>query len=84
MLRHLRSRQLTVQESPHRLARVAAVAGVRSAMRAPGQGDQLAALGLVLSALVQWNTCYLDAAAPRPAECRREFPACRPGGVNRE
>jgi TnpA family transposase len=58
------NRQLTVQESRHRLARAIAHGGngqIRQAYR-EGQEDQLAALGLVLNAVVLWNTRYLDAA----------------------
>lgn len=58
------NRQLTVQESRHRLARAIAHGG-NGQIRQPyrdGQEDQLAALGLVLNAVVLWNTRYLDAA----------------------
>jgi hypothetical protein len=58
------NRQLTVQESRHRLARAICHGGrgrIRQAYR-EGQEDQLAALGLVLNAVVLWNTRYLDAA----------------------
>jgi hypothetical protein len=57
------NRQLTVQESRHRLARAICHVGwgqIRQAYR-EGQEDQLAALGLVLNAVVLWNTRYLDA-----------------------
>jgi len=57
------NRQLTVQESRHRLARKICHANrgqIRQAYR-EGQEDQLAALGLVLNAVVLWNTRYLDA-----------------------
>lgn len=50
------NRQLTVQESRHRLARAIAHGGngqIRQAYR-DGQEDQLAALGLVLNAVVLW------------------------------
>ncbi|SCY11583.1 Tn3 transposase DDE domain-containing protein [Streptomyces sp. 136MFCol5.1] len=53
-----------VQESRHRLARAICHGGrgqIRQAYR-EGQEDQLAALGLVLNAVVLWNTRYLDAA----------------------
>ncbi len=62
--RRLMNRQLTVQESRHRLARSICHGGrgqIRQAYR-EGQEDQLAALGLVLNAVVLWNTRYLDAA----------------------
>ncbi len=62
--RPLMNRQLTVQESRHRLARAICHGGrgqIRQAYR-EGQEDQLAALGLVLNAVVLWNTRYLDAA----------------------
>jgi hypothetical protein len=62
--RQLMNRQLTVQESRHRLARAICHGGhgqIRQAYR-EGQEDQLAALGLVLDAVVLWNTRYLDAA----------------------
>lgn len=62
--RRLMNRQLTVQESRHRLARAICHGGrgqIRQAYR-EGQEDQLAALGLVLNAVVLWNTRYLDAA----------------------
>ena len=57
------NRQLTVQESRHRLGRKICHGHrgqIRQAYR-EGQEDQLAALGLVLSAVVLWNTRYLDA-----------------------
>ncbi|MFF2812549.1 Tn3 family transposase [Streptomyces sp. NPDC058000] len=62
--RRLMNRQLTVQESRHRLARTICHGGrgqIRQAYR-EGQEDQLAALGLVLNAVVLWNTRYLGAA----------------------
>ncbi|GAA2277874.1 hypothetical protein GCM10010145_58590 [Streptomyces ruber] len=62
--RRLTNRQLTVQESRHRLARAICHGGrgqIHQAYR-EGQEDQLAALGLVLNAVVLWNTRYLDAA----------------------
>lgn len=61
------NRQLTVQESRHRPARAICHGGrgqIRQAYR-EGQEDQLAALGLVLNAVVLWNTRYLDAAVAR-------------------
>jgi TnpA family transposase len=57
------NRQLTVQESRHRLGRKICHrhrGQIRQAYR-EGQEDQLAALGLVLNAVVLWNTRYLDA-----------------------
>jgi len=56
--------QLTVQESRHRLSRKI-FHGQRGELRQryrEGQEDQLGALGLVLNALVLWNTRYTDAA----------------------
>ncbi|GAT70050.1 transposase [Planomonospora sphaerica] len=56
--------QLTVQESRHRLARKL-FHGQRGELRQPyreGQEDQLGALGLVLNAVVLWNSRYIDAA----------------------
>lgn len=56
--------QLTVQESRHRLAR-AIFHGRRGQIYqryGEGQEDQLGALGLVLNAVVLWNTKYTDAA----------------------
>jgi len=55
--------QTTVQESRHKLARTVCH-GKRGQIYQPyreGQEDQLAALGLVLNAVVLWNTRYLDA-----------------------
>ena len=57
------NRQLTVQESRHRLGRKICHGNrgqIRQAYR-EGQEDQLAALGLVLNAVVLRNTRYLDA-----------------------
>ncbi len=62
--RRLMNRQLTVQESRHRLARAICHGGrgqIRQAYR-DGQEDQLAALGLVLNAVVLWNIRHVDAA----------------------
>lgn len=56
--------QLTVQESRHRLAR-AIFHGRRGQIYQryrEGQEDQLGALGLVLNAVVLWNTRYIDVA----------------------
>ncbi|MEU2639598.1 Tn3 family transposase, partial [Micromonospora fulviviridis] len=58
------TRQLNVQESRHRLARKI-FHGQRGELRQAyreGQEDQLGALGLVLNAVVLWNTRYIDAA----------------------
>ena len=60
-------RQLTIQESRHRLARKI-FHGQRGELRQAyreGQEDQLGALGLVLNAVVLWNTRYTDAALGR-------------------
>jgi len=57
-------RQLTVQESRHRLARKI-FHGQRGELRQAyreGQEDALGALGLALNAVVLWNTRYIDAA----------------------
>src|SRR5205823_971546 len=65
------NKQLTVQESRHRLARKICHAGggqIRQAYR-EGQEDQLAALGLVVNAVALWNSRYLSAAVDRlPAQ----------------
>jgi hypothetical protein len=61
------NRQLTIQESRNRLARKICH-GNRGQIHQPcreGQEDQLAALGLVLNAVVLWNTHYLDAIVGR-------------------
>jgi hypothetical protein len=58
------NKQLTVQESHHRLARKICHGGggqIRQPYR-EGQEDQLAALGLVVNAAALWNTRYLSAA----------------------
>ena len=57
-------RRLTIQESLHRLARKI-FHGQRGELRQAyreGQEDQLGALGLVLNAVVLWNTRYTGAA----------------------
>ena len=62
--RRAMNRQLTVQESRHTLAR-AICHGRRGQIHQAyreGQEDQLGALGLVLNAVVLWNSRYLDAA----------------------
>jgi hypothetical protein len=58
------NRQLTVQESRHRLAREICHGRRGQIVQAyrDGQEDQLAALGLVLNAVVLWTTRHLDAA----------------------
>lgn len=58
------NRQLTVQESRHKLARDICHGRRGQIMQAyrDGQEDQLGALGLVLNAAVLWTTRYLDAA----------------------
>jgi hypothetical protein len=58
------TRQLNTQESRHRLARKI-FPGQRGELRQAyreGQEDQFGALGLVLNAVVLWNTRYVDAA----------------------
>ncbi|MGH3436071.1 MAG: Tn3 family transposase [Sciscionella sp.] len=58
------NRQLTVQESRHRLARAICHGKRGQIVQAyrEGQEDQLASLGLVLNAVVLWTARYLDAA----------------------
>ncbi|GGZ42687.1 hypothetical protein GCM10010365_74220 [Streptomyces poonensis] len=69
-------RQLTVQESRHKLARDICHGKRGQIMQAykTGQEDQLGALGLVLNAALLWTTRYLDAAVEElralPAEER--------------
>jgi TnpA family transposase len=56
--------QLNRIEGRHGLGRVV-FHGKRGELRQPyreGQEDQPGALGLVLNAIVLWNTCYMDAA----------------------
>jgi len=58
------NKQLTVQESRHRLARKICHGNsgkIRKAYR-EGQEDQLAAPGLVVNAVALWNSKYLSAA----------------------
>jgi hypothetical protein len=58
------NRQLTVQESRHKLARDVCH-GKRGTIHQAyrdGMEDQLGALGLVLNAIVLWTTRYIDAA----------------------
>ena len=65
--RRLMNRQLTVQESRHKLAREVCH-GKRGTIHQAcrdGMEDQLGSLGLVLNAVVLWNTRYLDAAVAR-------------------
>ncbi|MFJ6438559.1 Tn3 family transposase [Streptomyces sp. NPDC091416] len=70
------NRQLTVQESRHKLARDICHGKRGQIMQAyrSGQEDQLGALGLVLNAVVLWTTRYMDAAVDElralPAEER--------------
>jgi hypothetical protein len=56
--------RLTTQESRHRLARKIFHDQRGELRRAYQEGleDQLGALGLMLNAVVRWNTCYTDAA----------------------
>ena len=68
--------QLTVQESRHRLARKI-FHGSRGEIRKryrEGQEDQLAALGLVLNAVVLWNTRYLNAIVEHLRESGQHVP----------
>ena len=72
------NRQLTVQESRHKLARDVCH-GKRGTIHQAyrdGMEDQLGALGLVLNAVVLWTTRYLDAAVD---QLRAERPATRGG-----
>ncbi|CAI7980594.1 DDE_Tnp_Tn3 domain-containing protein [Frankia sp. Hr75.2] len=65
--------QFTFQESHHRLARKI-FHGQRGELRQAyreGQEDQLGALGLVLNAVVLWNTRYLAAAAALAGHLRQ-------------
>lgn len=60
--------QLNHHEGRHALARVV-FHGQRGELRQryrQGQEDQLGALGLVVNAIVLWNTIYLDAALAHP------------------
>ncbi len=72
------NRQLTVQESRHKLARDICHGKRGQIMQAyrQGQEDQLGALGLVLNAAVLWTTRYLDAAVEQlralPADQREQ------------
>jgi hypothetical protein len=62
--RHQMNRQLTVQESRHKLARDVChgMHGTIHQAYRDGMEDQLGALGLVLNAIVPWTTKYIDAA----------------------
>lgn len=63
------NRQLTVQESRHKLARDVCH-GKRGTIHQAyrdGMEDQLGALALVLNAIVLWTTRYLDAAVAQLA-----------------
>jgi hypothetical protein len=65
--RRLMNRQRPCRSPRHRLARAICHGGrgqIRQAYR-EGQEDQRASLGLVLNAVVLWNTRYLDAAVAR-------------------
>ncbi len=76
------NRQLTVQESRHRLARKICHGNrgqIRQAYR-EGQEDQLVALGLVLNAVVLWNTRYLNVIIE---ELRAKGPTTREDDVAR-
>ncbi len=68
--------QLNRGEGRHQLARVV-FHGKRGELRQPyreGQEDQLGALGLVVNAIILWNTIYMDAAI---AQLRQEgFEVC--------
>ncbi len=62
--RRVVSHQLNLQEGRHRIGRKIFF-GRRGQLRQPyrvGQEDQLGVLGLVLNAVVLWNTVYIDAA----------------------
>jgi TnpA family transposase len=70
------NRQLTVQESRHKLARDVCH-GKRGTIHQAyrdGMEDQLGALGLVLNAVVLWTTRYIDAAI---AQLHRRRPGRR-------
>jgi len=66
--------QLNRGEGRHRLGRTV-FHGQRGELRQryrEGQEDQLGALGLVLNALILWNTRYMDAALSHLRACGRE------------
>jgi TnpA family transposase len=81
--RRTMNRQLTVQESRHTLTRTLCH-GKRGQIHRSyrdGQEDQLGSLGLVLNAVVLWNSRYLNAAVtscgPRATRSRtRTWPGC--------
>lgn len=76
------NRQLTVQESRHKLARDVCH-GKRGTIHQAyrdGMEDQLGALGLVLNAVVLWTTKYIDAAV---AQLRAEDQEIRDEDVSR-
>jgi TnpA family transposase len=73
--RHQMNRQLTVQESRHKLARDVCH-GKRGTIHQAyrdGMEDQLGALGLVLNAIVLWTTKYIDAAVAQLKAERHEL-----------
>jgi hypothetical protein len=77
------NRQLTIQEARHTLARDVCHGRrgrIHQAYR-EGQEDQLGSLGLVLNAVVLWNSRYLDAAMTHlrahPPKDREVSRACR-------
>lgn len=75
-------KQLTVQESRHKLARDMChgkKGTIHQAYR-DGRGDQWGSLGLVLNAVVLWTTRYIDAAvAQLRAEVTRSATRTWPG-----
>ena len=76
------NRQLTVQESRHKLARDVCH-GKRGTIHQAyrdGMEDQLGSLGLVLNAVVLWTTRYIDAAA---AQLRAEIHELRDEDIAR-
>ncbi|WSU86688.1 transposase (plasmid) [Streptomyces globisporus] len=76
------NRQLTVQESRHKLARDVCHGkrGTIHQVYRDGMEDQLGALGLVLNAIVLWTTRYIDAAV---AQLRAEGHEIRDEGIAR-
>jgi TnpA family transposase len=69
--------QLNLQEARHQLAR-RILHGQRGELRQryrEGQEDQLGALGLVLNAVVLWNTRYMDLAVTRLRQLGRQVEA---------
>jgi TnpA family transposase len=72
------NRQLTVQESCHKLARDVCH-GKRGTIHQAyrdGVEDQLGSLGLVLNAIVLWTTRYIDAAVKSRAPVGELMPGC--------